>query len=229
MDDGTVRPASKNEKLISMKTFTFGENTREPTLSVNIPEVADPDYGMYTWPCAPVLAQYVWHHRQLMQGKMVLEIGSGTALCGVVAAKCGARVILSDSGLLPQCLANSRESAAANQLTGVTVIPLTWGLVTPHLLQLPSLDVILGSDCFYDTKDFEDVLVTVSFLLRRSPHCQFWCSYQNRSATRSIQFYLMKWGLTASEIPASSFCGKNDLANTDSVHLFIITLKTNDR
>ncbi|XP_076459565.1 histone-arginine methyltransferase METTL23-like isoform X2 [Babylonia areolata] len=184
---------------------------------------------MYTWPCAPVLAQYVWNHRQQVQGKVVLEIGSGTALCGVVAAKCGAKVILSDCALFPHCLHNCHESVQANQLTDVTIIPLTWGLVTPHLLQLPAVDIILGSDCFYDTKDFEDVLVTVSSLLRCSPHCQFWCTYQKRSAARSIQFYLIKWGLAAFEVPVSS-CAETskDSNNTsfDSVHLFVITLNT---
>ena len=80
------------------------------------------------------------------------QIGSGTALSGVVAAKCGAQVILSDSAVFPNCLDNCRESCHANDLTDVKVIPLTWGLVTPTLLQLPAVDFILGSDCFYDTK-----------------------------------------------------------------------------
>ena len=80
------------------------------------------------------------------------QIGSGTALSGVVAAKCGAQVILSDSALFPKCLDNCHESCHANDLTDVKVIPLTWGLITPTLLQLPAVDFILGSDCFYDTK-----------------------------------------------------------------------------
>ncbi|XP_069955665.1 histone-arginine methyltransferase METTL23 [Cherax quadricarinatus] len=83
-------------------------------LEVLIPEVVSPSYGMYTWPCAPVLAQYVWHHRHGFINRTVLEIGAGTALPGIVAAKCGAQVILSDSGQLPKCLRNCQMSCQAN-------------------------------------------------------------------------------------------------------------------
>ncbi|KAK7111140.1 histone-arginine methyltransferase METTL23-like [Littorina saxatilis] len=223
-----TRPS--DQKYTSMKVFSFeGDDSKSSALRVNIPEVADSAYGMYTWPCAPVLAQYVWKHRLKLQGKVVLEIGSGTALAGVVAAKCGAEVILSDSTLFPDCLENCRKSCHANDLKNVKVIPLTWGLVTLALLQLPAVDFILGSDCFYDTKDFEDVLVTVSFLLKRNPDCQFWTTYQKRSAMRSIEFYLKKWGLAAEEVPVTSFFHKDgmqhcDYPGVDSVHMFDITL-----
>ena len=32
------------------------------------------DYGSYTWPCAPVLAQYVYSKREFIDGKKVLEV-----------------------------------------------------------------------------------------------------------------------------------------------------------
>lgn len=35
------------------------------------------DYGLYTWPCAPVLAQYVYSQRASLKGKRVLEVSSG--------------------------------------------------------------------------------------------------------------------------------------------------------
>lgn len=31
-------------------------------------------YGMYAWPCAVVLAQYLWFHRSSLPGKAVLEV-----------------------------------------------------------------------------------------------------------------------------------------------------------
>ena len=34
----------------------------------------DADYGLYTWPCAPILAQYVSAHRELVQGAEVIEV-----------------------------------------------------------------------------------------------------------------------------------------------------------
>ena len=78
------------------------------------------------------------------------QLGAGVSLPGVVAARCGARVTLSDSGRLPLCLENCRRSCAANGLEGVPVMGLTWGEITPALVFLPALDVILGSDVFYE-------------------------------------------------------------------------------
>ena len=82
----------------------------------------------------------------------MFQIGCGTALPGIVAAKLGANVTLSDSEDLPLCLQQAKQSCAANGLDGVKVIGITWGLYNPTLLNLSPVDVILGSDCFYDTR-----------------------------------------------------------------------------
>ena len=37
-------------------------------------QVVDPQYGMFTWPCAPVLAQYLFYHQDQINGKKVLEV-----------------------------------------------------------------------------------------------------------------------------------------------------------
>lgn len=68
----------------------------------------------------------------------------------MVAAKCGAHVILSDSAELPLCLENCRRSCDVNNLPDMPVIGLTWGRVSPELLSLPAVDIILGSDVFYE-------------------------------------------------------------------------------
>ena len=81
-----------------------------------------------------------------------LQLGAGTALPGVLAGRLGAHVTLSDACHLTHCLDNCQRSCQANDLTGVKVIGLTWGQFSPEVLQLGQMDVILGSDCFYDTK-----------------------------------------------------------------------------
>lgn len=149
-------------------------------------QVLDPQYGMYVWPCAVVLAQYLWTQRDRLRDKTVLEVsfifwtvsqwldkvtqqssllscaictvgyfcssqlGAGVSLPGVVAAKCGAKVILSDSAKTPRCLENCRHSCEANGLRDVSVMDLTWGEISPDVVLLPKLDIILGSDVFYD-------------------------------------------------------------------------------
>ncbi|KAM6957124.1 histone-arginine methyltransferase METTL23 [Aplochiton taeniatus] len=166
------------------KVFKFEENQENEnqslSLTVSIPEVLDPQYGMYVWPCAVVLAQFVWTQRRGMHQKTVLELGAGVGLPGIVAAKCGANVVLSDSTELPLCLENCRRSCTINSLPDVLVVGLTWGEISPDIVLLPPLDLILGSDVFYEPEDFENVIVTISFLLKKNPAAQFWATYQER-------------------------------------------------
>lgn len=42
------------------------------------PQVLDPQYGMYVWPCAVVLAQYLWTHRDQLRDQTVLEVRRDT-------------------------------------------------------------------------------------------------------------------------------------------------------
>ena len=80
------------------------------------------------------------------------QIGAGTALPGILAAKCGARVTLSDSSTLPDCLQRCQASADTNKVSDVQVLGITWGIITSQLAELPPQDIILASDCFYDSK-----------------------------------------------------------------------------
>ena len=80
------------------------------------------------------------------------QLGAGTALPGVLAAKLGATVTLSDAVHLPKCVENCRKSCLANGIEDVNIIGLTWGQFNYDLLNLKQVDYILGSDCFYDTK-----------------------------------------------------------------------------
>lgn len=66
------------------------------------------------------------------------------------------------------------------------------------------LDLILGSDCLYDTSVFEDVLASIAFLLQHNPKATFICSYQLRSSDWSIENLLKKWNLECRNIDLES-------------------------
>ncbi|KAK7083472.1 Methyltransferase-like protein 23 [Halocaridina rubra] len=52
---------------------------------------------------------------------------------------------------------------------------------------------------------FEDILVTVSYLLEHNPGAQFVCSYQERASDWSLEHLLHKWNLKCTQLPLSSF------------------------
>ncbi|XP_032097452.1 methyltransferase-like protein 23 isoform X3 [Sapajus apella] len=143
------------------------------------------------------------------------QIGAGVSLPGILAAKCGAEVILSDSSELPHCLEVCRQSCQMNNLPQLQVVGLTWGHVSWDLLALPPQDIILASDVFFEPEDFEDILTTIYFLMQKNPKVQLWSTYQVRSADWSLEALLYKWDMKCVHIPLESFdADKEDIAES---------------
>lgn len=90
-----------------------------------------------------------------------VQIGAGVSLPGIVAAKCGAQVILSDNAEFSQCLDNCRRSCQMNNLSGICVIGLTWGHVSPCLLTLAPVDLILGADVLFEPEGKSSLLIFI--------------------------------------------------------------------
>ena len=80
-------------------------------------------------------------------------------------------MILSDSVTLPHCVNNCKEAVKLNSLEDqVSVIPLSWGLITTQLLKLKNkLDWVIGSDLFFDPEVFEKLIFTIKWLLENNP------------------------------------------------------------
>ncbi|GJJ78435.1 hypothetical protein EMPS_10794 [Entomortierella parvispora] len=73
-------------------------------------------------------------------------------------------------------------------------------------LQPGRIDILLGSDTFYNPPDFEPLLSTVAYIIHRhNPDCVFLTSYQNRSTKRNIDHLLRKWDLEGREIDWQEF------------------------
>jgi predicted nicotinamide N-methyase len=137
----------------------------EAPVEVTIPEQLAASYGLYIWPSSPVLAWYLWLNQDKVKGKRVLELGAGTALPGLLVAKLGCKVTLTDDVSLSHCLENCREATRLNGLESeVAVQGLSWGFFTKDTLGLKnSLDLVIGSDLFFDPVVFEPLLVTIRY------------------------------------------------------------------
>jgi len=202
-------------------------------VEVTIPEQLAASYGLYIWPSAPVLAWYIWLNQDQFIRKRVLELGAGTALPGLLAAKLGAsKVILTDSLKLPHCIQNCEEGVQLNSLSeSVSVQPLTWGRFTSSTLKLrDSIDFVIGSDLFFDPEVFEPLVVTVSWLLDNNPGARFICTVQERAADWSIEALLLRWNLVCSiEHPKNFLKGtginESDLTGNHQIFLLHIWKK----
>jgi len=180
--------------------FSLDSSGDSESVSVTIPEQLAASYGLYIWPSAPVLAWYLWLHQHQFVNKRVLELGAGTALPGLLLAKIGCDVTLSDSVTSPQCVTNCKEAVKLNNLQDkVKVIPLSWGLFTSQLLKMKNkLDLVIGSDLFFDPDVFEKLVFTIKWLLSNNQGCEFICTVQERSADWSIELLLKKYNLRCS-------------------------------
>ena len=112
--------------------------TEEELAEIGVP----PPYWAFAWAGGQALARYVLDHPELVAGKRVLDIGAGSGLVGLAAARAGAATVLAADIDAFSCAA-IRLNASANgcdiAVTQDDLIgaPLAW-------------DVILVGDLFYE-------------------------------------------------------------------------------
>ena len=193
------------------------DETKDP-VEVTIPEQLAASYGLYLWPSAPVLAWYLWLRQDDFVNKKVLELGSGTALPGLLAAKIGtAQVTLSDDAWQVNTIKNILEAVKINGLEEpkVQVKGITWGDYTEELFEQTNLDFIIGSDLFFDPEVFEPLLITIAWLLECNPQAEVLIAVQERSSDWCLEEHLLKWKLKCSYIYPKDFLQGTGLEETD--------------
>ncbi|WP_067184759.1 class I SAM-dependent methyltransferase [Microtetraspora niveoalba] len=115
-------------------------------------------YWAYAWAGGQALARHVLDHPELVRGRTVLDLASGSGLVAVAAAMAGAaRVVANDVD--PHAMAaivlNARANGAAVTVRRGDILATT-----------PREDVVLAGDAFYDAPLTERVM---PFLLRARP------------------------------------------------------------
>ncbi|TYJ04284.1 hypothetical protein E1A91_A12G081900v1 [Gossypium mustelinum] len=127
--------------------------------------------GAVMWDSGVVLGKFLEHAVDLgilvLQGKKVVELGSGCGLVGCIAALLGAQVILTD---LPDRLRLLKKNVESNLRHGVrgsaAVKELTWGDDPDNDLIEPPPDYVLGSDVIYSEGAVVDLLDSLTQLCR---------------------------------------------------------------
>lgn len=195
-DDEDSGQSSPNRDMTTYSQHYFG--SIGDGFSISIVENMKEEYGLFVWPSSVILAEYVWQQKTRFCGANVVELGAGTSLPGLVAAKVGADVTLTDDVNKTEVLDNMRRVCNINDLK-CTVLGLTWGVWDAPIFSLCP-NIILGADVLYDTRAFDDLLATVAFLLQKCPDSVFITTYHNRSGHHLIEFLMDKWCLKCTKL-----------------------------
>lgn len=126
------------------------KKTEEELGQINVP----PPYWAFAWPGGQALARFILDNPELLRGKRVLDLGTGSGLTAIAAKKAGARdVIAADIDKL--ALASVLLNAAANQVA----IEVTDENLLAHA-PVP-FDVVLVGDLFYERQLADRVLAYI--------------------------------------------------------------------
>jgi len=113
-------------------------------------------YWAYHWGGGLALARHVLDHPEVVGGRRVLDLGAGSGIVGIAAAKAGARSVIA-ADVDPYATAAIGLNAAANGVT-VSAVPGDLTVGAP-----PDVEVVLVGDLFYE----EALAVRVTTFLDR--------------------------------------------------------------
>ncbi len=104
---------------------------------------ADPPYWAYPWAGGAALARYFFDRPETVRGRCVLDIGAGSGVVAIAAAKCGAEKVAAADTDENALVALSLNAAANNVAIETIAGDLTKGAP-------PAIDLIAVGDLFYE-------------------------------------------------------------------------------
>jgi predicted nicotinamide N-methyase len=117
---------------------------------INVP----PPYWAFAWAGGQALARYLLDNPQICQNQTVIDLGAGSGLTAIAAAKAGARAVLAadiDSYALSACALNAALNHVAFAVTGADVLDAP---------PVPASVVLVG-DLFYERSLADRVLAYI--------------------------------------------------------------------
>lgn len=102
--------------------------------------IANPAYWAFCWGSGLALARYLINHPEVVAGKSVLDVGSGSGVAGIAAARAGAKHVVACDIDDDARLASETNAV----LSGVTLE------LSDDLERAPRCDIALLADVLYD-------------------------------------------------------------------------------
>uniref|UniRef100_A0A3Q3AVU0 EEF1A lysine methyltransferase 3 n=1 Tax=Kryptolebias marmoratus TaxID=37003 RepID=A0A3Q3AVU0_KRYMA len=157
---------------------------------LRINQVFGADLGVAApvWEAALHLCRYLEDESVELRGRRIIELGAGTGLVGILAARLGAEVTLTDLPLaLPQLQANVSANTPSDGWPSVppTVLPLSWG--RDHLNFPSDWDLVLCADIIYLPETYPLLVETLAHLCRNG--AEVYLSSKMRKEHRTPSFY----------------------------------------
>ncbi|XP_076471986.1 protein N-lysine methyltransferase METTL21A-like isoform X2 [Babylonia areolata] len=137
------------------------------------------------WDSAVVLSEYLTAHQEIVRGKRVLELGSGTGLVGMAAALAGGEVTFTERAEPLEHLQAAVNSNLDPSCHHFHVLELDWTQDHSHLPQ-SSFDVILGADIIYIEETFPDLLRTLLHFMGPQTHVLLSCKIRYEKDSRFL-------------------------------------------
>ena len=161
--------------------------------------------GGHLWQAALDLCKHLDTHpawaRRDFSSLRVLELGAGTALAGMYAARRGAKLVVCTDldAMVPVMERNialnfGSDTSSTGRRSNIVTASFFWGTDVSHLMKLTGgepFDLILASDCVYLQAGFAPLLSSLR-TLAVPDHTTIWLSYQHRRK-RENHFFRRLW------------------------------------
>lgn len=173
-----------------LTTFTFGSHE----LQLFCLQSASTDFdltGQLVWPGARLMNDYLSKNGELLQGRSVIELGSGVGITGILCSRFCQEVVFTDHNdevlkILKKNIDLHTSPTNPSSCAGLEAMKLEWGN-SDHLniiLQKHEggFDLILGADICFQQSSIAPLFDTVQQLLlvRGRGHCKFILAYVSR-------------------------------------------------
>jgi predicted nicotinamide N-methyase len=161
--NSVVRFITENTKLISpplvpemllhlaAESLPIWQKTEDELGEINLP----PPYWAFAWAGGQAVGRYLIDHPEICRGQSVLDLGSGSGISAIAAAKTGALSVVAadiDKVALAACALNARANAADLKITGADL------LAEPPRGE----DIVIVGDLFYERQLADRVVAYIA-------------------------------------------------------------------
>ncbi|KAA8915820.1 hypothetical protein TRICI_002030 [Trichomonascus ciferrii] len=177
------------------------DDTEDLTISIVEPSLTSDSLGLKIWGSSYVLSKRLLreHHQQhkMLHGQ-ILELGSGTGLFGIVAAKLGYKMYLTD---LPEIVSNLQKNVDLNNQPEASIEVLDWNDPESFALDGSKFDTVVVADPIYSSEHPQLVANMVKRYLKPTPDSRLVVQFPQRPKYQDLrdEFYnlLTQQGLSS--------------------------------